>query len=324
MARAPFAPLFAIMLWLAASPATATVKPVTTPFLRGTAALNHMSLDPKGRFLAYIGDDGLGLSVIDIKTRNIFKVTDAQVGGSFFWSPDGFRLFYREQSKTPPTSDGKAATNEVTSVVKAYDCALGRSVVLDEIPMPTGLLTFDPRDLRMHLMSPKGIRTKRIYFPDERLARWQVAQRNEAGKWLATQAGILWVTQGGYAMRRLEDDDTGLDSFDIAPDGDAIAWATKGGKIYMMRSGKPVTMVGYGRDPKWHPEKPRLVYAGARMVGNRAASYDLRVVDGNGTSKWLTSTQHSDERWPHWHPDGNQVIYTMSRTTDVFLVDFAQ
>lgn len=305
------------LTWLQGTVAQAIVTPVTTPFLRGTAALNHMRLDPKGRFLAYIGDDGLGLSVIDIKSRNIYKVSDAQVGASFFWSPDGFRLFYREQAKASPAS-------EVASVVKAYDCALGRSVVLDEIPMPTGFLTFDPRDLRMHLMSPKGIRTKRIYFPDERLARWQVAQRNEAGKWLATQAGILWVTQGGYAMRRLEDDDTGVDSFDIAPDGDAIAWATRGGRVYMMRSGKPVAMVGHGRDPKWHPEKPRLVFAGARMVGNRAASYDLKVVDGNGTSKWLTGTQHSDERWPHWHPDGNQIIYTMDRSTDVFLVDFAQ
>lgn len=294
------------------------VKPVTTPFLRVDNALNTMKVDPKGRFIAYVRDGGLGLSVVDLKTKAIFNVTDAQVGASYFWSPDGFRLFYRELVKKhdEPT--------KVVSLVKAYDCALGRSVLLDDLPFPTGILTFDPRDLRMHLMSAHGIRTKRIYFPDERLARWQVSQRNEQGKWMATQGGILWVTQGGYAMRRLEDDGSGLDSFDIAPDGSAIAWATKAGRVYLTKSGKNPVFVAYGRDPKWHPEKPQLVFAGARMVGNTAVSYDLRLADAKGAGKFLTSTQYSDERWPHWHPRGAQIIYTVAKTTDVYLMDFKQ
>ena len=50
----------------------------------------------------------------------------------------------------------------------------------------------------------------------------------------------------------------------------------------------------------------------------------VRVVDGNGVGKWLTTTQYSDERWPHWHPDGTQILYTIGRTTDVFLVDLAR
>lgn len=317
--RSWFMMCLALMSFLATSRmAFATVTPVTTPFLRATSALNHMRLDPKGRFLAYINDDGLGLNIVDIKSHAIFKVSDAQVGASFFWSPDGFRLFYREQVTTREKPDS------VESILKAYDCVLNRSVVLEDLPFPTGLLTFDPRDLRMQLMSPKGIRTKRIYFPDERLARWQVSQRSEAGKWLATQSGMLWVTQGGYAMRQLEDDKSGIESFDIAPDGSAVAWATNDGRVYMMRSNKPVVLLGYGRDPKWHPEKPRLVYSGARMVGNRAVSYDIRVVDNDGQGKFVTATQFSDERWPDWHPNGNQIIYTIARTTDVFLVDFKQ
>ncbi|MGQ4827607.1 hypothetical protein, partial [Enterococcus faecalis] len=94
------------------------------------------------------------------------------------------------------------------------------------MPFPTGYLSLDPRDLRLLLLGPKGIRTKHIYLPGERLARWQIAQRSDFGKWLATQQGILWVTQGGFAMRRLEDDGSGIDSFDIAPDGASLAWAT--------------------------------------------------------------------------------------------------
>lgn len=309
--------LTALCALVLAAPAMAVeVTTVTTPFVRADNALNRMRVDPKGRYLAYVGDDGTGLTVLDLKSKSIYKVSNAQVGASFFWSPDGFRLMYREQS----SKDG----NEVESELKAFDCVLARSVSLEKMPFATGILTFDPRDLRMHLMSAKGIRTKRIYFPDERLARWQVSQRKETGKWLATQAGILWVTQGGYQMRRVEDDGAGLESFDVSPDGDTIAWATTTGKIYTSKAGKKPKFVGHGRDPRWHPEKPQLIYAGSRMVGNTAVSYDLRISDASGRGKFLTATQFSDERWPQWHPKGDQIIYTIGKSTDVFLAEFKQ
>jgi hypothetical protein len=292
-----------------------TIKTVTTPFVRAPAQLNRLRVDPKGRFIAYVDDDGLGLNVLDLKTQAIYRASDAQVGASFFWSPDGYRLFFRELVKRP---DGT-----VHSIIKAYDCALSRSVAFDDLPFPTGILTFDPRDLRLHLMSPKGIRTKRIYFPDERLARWQAAQRKDDGKFLATQGGVLWVTQAGYAMRRLEDDGSDLESFDISADGSSIAWATKDGGVYASVEGKKPTFIGHGRDPNWHPDKAWLVYAGARMVGKVAVNYDVRVADARGGGgRFLTSTQWSDERWPRWHPKADQVMYTVAKTTDVFLLDF--
>lgn len=309
--------LLALCALFQATPAPAVeVTTVTTPFVRANNALNRMRVDPKGRYLAYVGDDGTGLSVLDLKSKSIYAVSNAQVGASFFWSPDGYRLMYREQS----SKDGK----DVKSELKVFDCVLSRSVSLERMPFATGILTFDPRDLRMHLMSPKGIRTKRIYFPDERLARWQVAQRKETGKWLATQAGILWVTQGGYQMRRIEDDGSALESFDISPDGDTIAWATATGKVFTSKAGKTPMFVGFGRDPRWHPEKLQLIYAGARMVGNQAVSYDLRISDASGHGKFLTATQYSDERWPQWHPEGAQILYTISKSTDVFLAEFKQ
>lgn len=294
------------------------VTTVTSPYIRATEALDQMRLDPKGRFLAFTNTNGLGLGVIDTKSKQVFKVTSAQVGPSFFWAPDGYRLFYREL--LPDGKDGRS----VRTVLKAYDAYLSRSVTLDEMPFPSGFLTFDPRDLRFHLMTEKGIRTKRIYFPDERLARWQVATRTETGKWLATQAGVLWVTQGGYAMRRMEDDGAKLESFDISPDGSTIAWATKSSKVYSSKNGKTPRFIGHGRDPQWHPTRPLLLYAGARMVGDKAGSYDIRVTDLHGTGRFLTTSQYSSERWPQWHPKGNQIIYTIARTTDVFVLDFKQ
>lgn len=313
-AAACLAPL--IMLATAESPARAatTVNPLTTPWIRANAGLNHLRADPKGRYLAFVDGDGKHLSIVDIKTKNIFEVTKHFVGPSFFWSPDGFRLFFREQLLT--------VDKKVGSRLKVYDTALNRAVTLDELNVRTGILTFDPRDLRMHLLSSQGIRTKRIYFPDERLARWQVQQRSDMGKFLASQNGVLWVTQSGYAMRRLDDDGSPLESFDIAPDGSAIAWATKAGKIWISKEGKTPKLIGDGRDPQWHPTRPLLLFAGGRMVGNRIVNFDLRVTDTKGSGRFLTRTQHSDERWPQWHPKGHKIIYTMSRTTDVYLLDF--
>lgn len=290
------------------------VKTLTTPFIRANDALEQMRLDPKGHFLAYTPQGGTGLSVVDLKTKSIYKVSNVQVGASFFWSPDGYRLFYREHQRT--------RSGGLKSVLKAYDCYLSRTVTIEEMPYPTGILTFDPRDLRMHLMSAKGIRTKRIYFPDERLAKWQIAQRTESGKWLATQQGVLWVTQGGFRIQRMDDDGKGLDSFDLSPDGSTIAWATTGGKLYISKDGRKPRFIAYGRDPQWHPAKPILLFAGARMVGNTAVSYDVRVTDMDGHGKFVTATQGTDERWPQWHPKGTQILYTVAKTTDVFLMDF--
>ena len=294
--------------------ATTAVRPVTTPFIRGSDALSHMRVDPKGRFIAYVGDSGLGLYLVDLKSKGIFQVSGGQIGASFVWSPDGYRLLYREQSV--------AADGQISSEVKAYDAALATSVTLDKLAYPTGFLTLDPRDLRLQLLGPQGIHTKRIYFPGQRLARWQIAQRNENGKFLATQQGMLWETQAGFALRRLDDDQSGVESFDISPEGASVAWATKAGRVYISKGGKTPRLIGQGRDPRWHPDKPMLVYSGARMVGNTVIGYDLRLADEDGAGRFLTSTQFVDERWPQWHPRGHQIIYTIAKTTDIFLLDF--
>jgi hypothetical protein len=327
-----------LTLFLAAAAATGAattaaavqLQSVTTPWVRGNQALGNMRLDPKGRFLAYTGtalQGSAGLNVLDLKTHDIYQVTRQPVGLSFFWAPDGFRLFYREMYKVPAAAakgGDDTPKEEIRSVLSAYDCALRRNVELDHLPFATGFLTFDPRDLRLHLMSMAGVHTKRISFPDERLARWQVARRTEDGKFLATQNGIVWMTQGGSAMRRLDDDGSAVESFDIAPDGSTIAWATAKGRIYASKNGGVPRFLAYGRDPRWHPDQPQLIFAGARLVGNKAVSYDIKIADLKGSSRFLTSTQFVDERWPQWTPKADQVVYTIAKTTDVYLLEFKQ
>jgi hypothetical protein len=303
-----------LLVCFASGPLFAVVTAVGKPWMRVPGYFNHMRLDPKGRFVAYQDDDGLGLSVLDLKTSQVYLVSEGQVGPSFAWSPDGFRLFYREQSLMP---DGG-----VKSVINAFDCSLFKNVVIDEMSTASGYLTLDPRDLRLQILGPKGVRTQKIYFPSERLAKWQVAQRIEHGKWLATQRSMLWLTHGGITMRKLEDDGSGVESFDLAPHGDRVVWATRNGRIYLSRNGEDPKFVAYGRDPRWHPNRPLFIFSGARTVGNKIVSYDLRIADHEGAAgQYLTATQFSSERWPQWRADSDRVVYAVEQSDELYTLD---
>ena len=290
------------------------MAPQVKPWLRLEGAATYLRSDPRSEFVAFTEPDGTGLKVLNLENRKIYLVTSGKVAGSFFWSPAGFRLFYRELILNKD--------HTLASQLYAYDTKLRKSVALQEIPSSSGFLTFDPRDLRFQIMHAKGVLSRRIFFPDERLARWQVAQRTENGKWLATQKGILWLTQQGFTMRRLKDDHSDVESFSISPDGQAIAWATKGGSIYYSRDGSAPRKLDDGRDPTWHPKSALLLYAAARKVGDQVVDYDLRIVDVHGNGRYLTKTQMSPERWPQWLNNGQRIIYTLDQTTDLLQMDF--
>jgi hypothetical protein len=308
--------LLSLTLTTTTSPAFGVVKPSTSPWIRTESDMTRLALDPKGRFVAFVEGHSGHLKMVDTKSRDIHLITKEHVGGSFVWAPDGFRLFYRELSKS------NGSDPQIQSRLKAWDAALRKSVLLDTMNEPSGLLTFDPRDLRLHLMRPSGILTKRISFPGERLALWQVTQRTDKGRWVATQNGMIWLSQSGLAMRRLEDDKAPLESFSISPDGTTAAWATVQGKIFVSREGSAPRELDQGRDPVWHPNKPILLYAGARLLGRKVINHDLKVSDLTGSKRFVTASQFSAERWPQWTPDGNKIIYTVDRTTDIFTLDF--
>jgi len=291
-----------------------TLNPKSTAWIRLDSSISQLKLAPKGKFVAFVSNERKGLRIVDLKTRKISDISHEQVGPSFFWTPDGTRIIYREIGKSPSTKIG--------SIVKIYDTKLKKSVITDHYPHRTGFLTFDPKDLRFSLMHENGIHSKRISFPNSRLARWQLAQRKNTGRWVATQNGILWVSEGGLAMRKVQDDGSPVESFDISPDGQSIAWATKKGIVYTSTAGSSPSVAGFGRDPDWHPKKHILVFAGARMVGNKAIGYDIKVIDQSGRSRWVTQTQHSLERWPQWEVDREGIIFTKDKTTDLYTLDF--
>jgi Tol biopolymer transport system component len=289
------------------------LKPNAKRILRVDTGISQLKTNINGKYLAYVPEGKLGLRVLSMDSGKIMEPSGRFIGPSFFWSPDGARLFFRELR----TESGKTI-----SYIRAWDIAQNKNIEIENFPGSSGFLTFDPRDHRILVMYDKGIKSKKLAFPDNRLANWQSSQRNGTGKWVMAQKGGVFLTESGFTMQKLSDDGSGIESFDVSPDGSTAAWATRAGRIYTSKNGLRPDFIDWGRDPKWHPERPLLVYAGGRMVGNKAADYDLKVASPGARGSFLTATQHTSERWPVWKPDGKSIFYTVEGSTEIRSLEF--
>jgi hypothetical protein len=211
----------------------------------------------------------------------------------------------------------------VKSEFKAYDSYLNRSLSLDTIDGSSGFPTLDPRDYSAYIVHEKGILSKRLEFPGERFGKWQGKKKTEGGAWVATQKSILWLSDLGLTLKSLEDDGSGVESFDISPDGKRMAWATRNGRVYTAELGDKVVYIGRGRDPRWHPQRTLLLYAAGRSVGPRIYDYDVRVSDPNGHGRFVTITPDRSERWPQWF-EADSILFTVPGTTDVWRQDLRE
>ena len=301
-----------LVISLIVMPQLAAVLPQTQLWLRLDEAIENLRIGPHGRYLAYQVTGKNKLKILNLHNKFIFTVSTSYVGGATFWAPGGHRLFYRELQ----LNEGK--NKKITSNIKSFDVAQGKSHLIESLPSSSGLLTFDPRDLTFQVMHDKGIKVNKIYYPSNRLAKWQVGRRTQGGKWLATQRGMLLVESDGRSYTKLADDNTGLASFSIAPRGNAVLWGTQGGRVYLQRGGKEVSFIARGRDPSWHPQGQHFVYAKAVFVGRKLVDYDLRLRDHRGQERALTRSRSARERWPVWREGGQQILFTREKTMDIF------
>ena len=300
-------------LIVGSAPLFAVVQPKLQPVYRTEGDLAFTKVNPQGTHLAFTNSQGHKLRILDLKTGDIFQASEQKVGDSFFWSPSGHRLFFREMYQQE---------NKPVSAIFAYDLQQKNSHLIETLAGFSGFITFDPRDLRYALLHDNGIRLGRLDYPGQRLAKWQTAQRVQNGRWIATPKKIMWLSDGGYSMQAMIDDQSGIASFDLSPDGRSIVWATQKGQIYQAKDGKRRAVVIPGLDPSWHPMQAEFVYVKPDYRGTALLGYDLAVADSRGQTRRLRFTPQARERWPRWMPNGQQILYTIEKSTDLFVVEF--
>lgn len=298
---------------LMAAPA-GPLTPAVEPVMRTEGGMNHLSLSPNKKLLAFTNDQGQSLRIMDLATQDVLEVTPHRVGSGFFWSPDGVRLFFRELIRDK---------NGVVSELSAFDTVLNQKSVLDTLQGSTGFPVLNPYDNTIFMMHEKGILQKRLEFPGERPAKWQKEKRSVIGNWVVSQQAVLWLGELGLELKKLADDGSGISSYSLSPDGRRMAWATKAGRVYAAHDGTDALFIGDGRDPAWHPFRTILVYAASRKVGTNVYDYDLRLHNLAGSSRSLTKTQDLKERWPIWL-DATTLLYTAGNTTDLFRLNFPE
>ena len=199
-------------LWASYSWAVTTIHPQTS-FLRVESSIYHPKINKQNNRIAFTSKTGMGLTISSLKTGESFRITDHKVDASFFWAPDGSRLFYREIY----LKDGKAQSS-----IQAFDFYLKKNVAVSEIDGLSSSLTLDPRDHRFHLLTKSGIRTHKLEYPTERISLWQRSQKTKLGYWIVTDRNIFWITNRGITMRRVNIRPESIQSYSVSPDRRSI------------------------------------------------------------------------------------------------------
>jgi len=171
------------------------------------------------------------------------------------------------------------------------------------------------------------------------------------GKWIAFcsdrdgDADIYLMKSDGSDVKQL----TNAPGYDggpfISPDGKWVIFRSDRKKAEMLQlyvigvDGKNETALtdtnGVNWGPYWHPSAPYIIWSGAdHSDPNARPNYDLwmakyEVVDGKFTLGPVTrvTDSASADVLPVFSPDGKQLMWTSTRTTDrssqLFLADFA-
>jgi hypothetical protein len=281
---------------------------LTLAWLRVEQGVHHLKSAQSGRFLAFVDENGHNLQVVDTQKKESLLVSPNSVGPSFFFSPDGHRLFFKEHY---------SVDKNVHSRILAYDMGHGGYIPIKTVEHATGFLSFNPNAQRMNLYTKDAIISQKLVYPDQRLARWQLAHRTDLGEWVITPTQVLWL-RGPEVVKAYK---FNVDSFDIAANGQDLVFATKDQRIMYSKAGSLPSELDRGLDPRWHPHEKQIVYAKAQMIGEKLFQTDLALLSpSDGLIKKLTQTSERSERWPQWNDNGTHVLFAIDKSTDIHTV----
>ena len=278
--------------------------------LRVDGAIYQPRIAPDNSKLVYTAKDGKGLWLLDLKSHQQTKLTDHRTNGAMLWAPDSSRVFYRELYLDQ--------NSKLHSALQAYDCHLKETILILTVPGATSDLSFDPRDNRIHTMSETGIKSVRLNYPMQRLARWQLATKGQFGYWLVTANQVFWVSNRGISMHEVGNGQGEITSYALSPFGAHIAWSQSDGYVYASKHGEEFVTVDKGRDVSWHPDGKHIIFAKANYIGKTLVDHDLAIIDSKGRSRVLQVTPGIDERFPLWLERAASILYTHHDSTDLF------
>ncbi|MCY4444561.1 MAG: hypothetical protein OXC44_07175 [Proteobacteria bacterium] len=293
-----------------------TLKATEKIWLRLREPVKNMTIDPLHRKrIAFVEIRTGILKTLHLPSKAVVTIEKGGIDRGFVWSPDGIRLIYRKQYRK---------NNAIISKLMVYDHYINKHLTIHTLPSFSGYPTLDPRDHQLILLHNKGVVQKRLKLPRSRLARWQMLRGERHGRFAATPKGIMHISPSQRGMKRLLDDNSGLQSYAISRDGQYVVWATKRHGIYLAKdswnkNNPTPKLIAFGLDPTWSYNGKHILFSGARVVGDQVAGYDIRMINIHGKGSWITHSFNSQERWP-LSLAKHHILFTKEKTTDIFSI----
>ncbi|MBP6217758.1 MAG: hypothetical protein KA436_04145 [Oligoflexales bacterium] len=312
--------LFFIWLFITiSSNSFAVITQMTEPWLRLQYSMKTMRMDPKGRHLAFTDSLNSGLYVLDLRTRSVYQASSSSsIGKDYFWAPSGSYLFFKERKY--------AGKKKFLSTIYSYLSSEKKKYPLKTHSGLISSLLFNESEKSLHYMDEAGkIYTQRIFATHKEIqdSKSQKQAANHQGEWLMMNGQVYSLDRQNHVKKLAWDNDRSVSSYDLSKQGDRLVVSTQTGKIYVVFQGQEPKFIDFGQNPQWHPTNQNLLlYSGARRLGKVVYGYDLKIKDLDGESRWLTNTPHSQEQSPQWLSLSNRIVYTIDRTTDLFVMGF--
>jgi len=142
--------------------------------------------------------------------------------------------------------------------------------------------------------------------------------------WIATKKHMFWGdNQNSIKPVLTQKDSSDIESFSISCNGDRAIWATKNNRVYLSDKGQKPKMIGYGKDPSWHPYRDVFIYSAAGYhIDGKIFYYKLKIDNAKGSNRFISSDQLINERWPIWTGYRNDITYTADNTNNLYMIRF--